>query len=381
MMPVSRIFFRSPCRTLSAEERVDWLRLIRSENVGPITFFRLLERCGSAAAALAALPDLARRGGRDRPLRLGGKAEARQELAACAALGVRLLAACEPDYPEALAAIEDPPPLLAVRGHPHLLSRPLVAMVGARNASLNGRRLAETLARDLGDAGYGVVSGLARGIDAAAHQGSLHSGTVAVVAGGIDVVYPEENRELFESIGIQGAVVAEMPVGTIPQARHFPRRNRIISGLALATVVVEASPKSGSLITARLALEQGRDVMAVPGSPLDPRAKGPNSLLRDGAILVESGQDVLNALAGQTRRPLREPPENPPSPPVSSPPTEAQLEAARAIVLESLSPTPVQVDELIRGCQLSAAVVLTILLEMELAGKIQRHPGHQVSLL
>jgi DNA processing protein len=364
---------------LSDGERTDWLRLIRSENVGPVTFFRLLERYGSASEALRALPELAARGGRTKPLRTASRAEAERELAACARIGARMIAACEPPFPPSLAAIDDCPPLVTVLGHPHLLARPMVAIVGARNASLNGRRLAAKVAGDLGAAGFAVVSGLARGIDAAAHEAALAAGTAAVVAGGADIAYPEENRALQALIAEQGIVVAEMPLGTHPQARHFPRRNRIISGLSLGVLVVEAALRSGSLITARMAAEQGREVFAMPGSPLDPRCNGTNALIRDGAHLTETADDILRVLAG--RPPLAEPPapEGPRPPP--SDPAESELAHARRLVVECLSPTPVQVDELIRGCQLSAAVVQTVILELELAGRLMRLPGNQVSLI
>ncbi len=369
-----------PRRPLSDAERLDWLRLIRTENVGPITFHRLLDRFGSARAALEALPELARRGGRTKPLRVASKADVEREILANRKIGARLIAACEPDYPEALAAVDDAPPILSVLGHPHLLARRAVALVGARNASLNGKKFAETLARDLGAAGILVVSGLARGIDTAAHVGSLASGTAAVVAGGIDVVYPPENEALYRDIVAQGVVVAESVVGTQPQARHFPRRNRLISGLSLGIVVIEAALKSGSLITARMALEQGREVMAVPGSPLDPRCQGTNGLIRDGAALVASVDDVLRAL--ESLRPPSLGERQPDLFAAARPrdPDEADLAEARALILENLSPTPVTIDELVRGCQLSAPVVLTVVLELELAGRVLRQPGHQVSL-
>src|SRR5262245_7522359 len=285
---------------LSDKERLDRLRLIRSENVGPVTFRSLLRRFGSARAAIEALPDLARRGGRPTPLRICPAAQAEQELGAAERIGARLLATDDADYPEALAAIDDAPPLLYMRGDGALLRRKAVAVVGARNASANGRRLAEDIARDLGAVGFAVVSGLARGIDHAAHRGSLDSGTIAVVAGGIDVVYPPDNEELQREIARRGLIVAEMPPGVVPQAKHFPRRNRLISGLSLGVLVVEAALQSGSLITARMALEQGREVLAVPGSPLDPRCRGTNNLLRQGAILAEGAADVLAALAGMS---------------------------------------------------------------------------------
>ncbi|OYD84344.1 DNA-processing protein DprA [Azospirillum brasilense] len=370
-----------PRRTLSAAERFDWLRLIRSENVGPITFHRLLERFGSAGAALEALPDLARRGGRTKPLRIAPKADIERELSANDRIGARLLCSCEPDYPEPLAALDDAPPVVSVLGHPHLLTRRAVALVGARNASMNGKKFAERLARELGEAGLLVVSGLARGIDTAAHAGALGSGTAAVVAGGADVVYPPENETLYRDIVQQGVVIAESAVGTTPQARHFPRRNRLISGLSLGVLVVEAALRSGSLITARMALEQGREVMAVPGSPLDPRCQGTNNLLRQGAALVEGVDDVLRALDSLSPPVLRERQGDLFAQSRPAPPSESDLEAARTVILENLGHTPVAIDELVRGCQLSAPVVLTVVLELELAGRVQRQPGNQVNLI
>ena len=376
-------------RQLNPAERLDWLRLIRTENVGPVTFYQLLHRFGSAGAALEALPSLANRGGRRARLALFPRAAAERELADLDKAGATILAWGEPAYPAALAAIDDAPPLLAVRGDSALLCRPAIAVVGARNASANGRRLARELAGELGRHGYLVASGLARGIDAAAHLGALASGTAAVLAGGVDVVYPPENQELYEAIVDRGAVVAEPAFGTVPQARHFPRRNRIISGLSLGILVVEAAARSGSLITARFALDQGREVFAVPGSPLDPRCRGTNDLIRRGATLTESVEDIVQQL--------------PPLPPSVTyrPPTLSELPAwlgsaavetpaqtlgeprdsARAQIAERLGPTPVAVDELVRQCHLSPAMVVTILLELELAGRLERHPGNQVSLL
>lgn len=370
-----------PRRALTDSERADWLRLIRTENVGPITFHRLLDQYGSAKAALDILPELARRGGRSRPLRTASKAEIERELAAARAVGARLIAACEPDYPAALAAIDDAPPILAVRGHPHLAGQRIVAIVGARNASLNGKKLAEAIARDLAAAGVVVASGLARGIDTAAHRGALSGGTVAVMAGGVDVVYPEENQALYDALVTQGAAVAESPVGTVPQARHFPRRNRIISGLSLGVLVVEAALKSGSLITARMANDQGREVMAVPGSPLDPRCQGTNNLLREGATLVESAEDVLRAIENLSPPAMREHERDLFAAPPPAEPDAADLDRARVMILENLSPTPVSVDELVRGCQLCPRLVLTVVLELELAGRVQRQPGNQVALI
>jgi DNA processing protein len=367
-------------RSFAKQERLDWLRLIRSENVGPITFYQLLARFGTAQAALEALPELAKRGGRERPIRIPSRAAAERELAALEAVGGRLLCRDEPGYPATLRAVEDAPPVLMLRGHAHLLERRMIGIVGARNASASGRRFARQLAAALGEAELVVVSGLARGIDASAHEGALAHGTVAVMAGGVDIVYPEENRELYGAVVAQGLAVSEMPPGTEPQGRHFPRRNRIISGLCLGLVVVEAAARSGSLITARYAADQGREVFAVPGSPLDPRCKGTNGLIRDGAHLTESAADVLAVLEGMGRLPLGEEPPVEAAPPAPEP-APSELERARQRVLEALGPTPVPVDELLRQTHLSPAVVSMVLLELELAGRLERHPGHRVSLL
>jgi DNA processing protein len=329
---------------------------------------------------LAALPEIAARAGRQRPLVLCTATAAERELAAVARAGAGLLAWGEPDYPAALAAIDDAPPLLSVRGDTALLRRPAIAVVGARNASANGRRFARDMALQLGGRGLMVVSGLARGIDAAAHQGALPTGTIAVLAGGVDQVYPEENRELQELIAERGVLLAEMPVGIEPQARHFPRRNRIVSGIALGVVVVEAALRSGSLITARFALEQGREVFAVPGSPLDPRCRGSNDLIRRGAHLTETADDVLAEIEGHMA-PRGLPPRAGMSELAPPPPGPAELASAMSRLLERLSPTPVAVDELIRQCQLPPAVVSAVLLDLELAGRLERQPGHQVALV
>jgi DNA processing protein len=372
-------------RELDPQERLDWLRLARTESVGPVTFYALLRRFGSGAAALDALPRL------PRPVSAMSYREAEAELSALGRLGGQLVCWGEPAYPPALAQVEDAPPILTVLGRPELLLAPTVAVVGARNASANGRRLARELAAGLGEAGIVVISGMARGIDAAAHIGALDTGSIAVVAGGIDIVYPEENRGLYDALCERGAVVAELPLGTEPQARHFPRRNRIISGMALGIVVVEAAAKSGSLITARFALEQGREVFAVPGSPLDPRARGANDLLRNGATLTETAADVVAQLGpllqgrepmptapAQSRLPLPRAAPRLPAPAPAPPPISE--DAALDLVVEKLGPSPVAVDELVRQCQLSAAAVATLLLELELAGRIERHPGNLVSL-
>lgn len=371
---------------ITNNERRDRLRLFRSENVGPITYRQLLGHYGSAGAALDTLPDLARRG-RGRKIKICPADAANEELEALDRLGAQLLTLGETAYPSPLAAIDDAPPVLAVRGQAELLNQPSVAVVGARNASTNGRNLAQRLATDLCDgedgARYVVVSGLARGIDGAAHRGALDAGgaTVAVMAGGVDVVYPPEHEELYADICATGAVVSELPPGLRPQAAHFPRRNRIIAGLSLGVVVVEAATRSGSLITARLALEQGREVFAVPGSPLDPRSRGANRLIRDGATLTESVADIRGGLAPMLSALPR---------PELAPPTLFEglsdsegdgLDTARNAVAACLSPTPVTVDEIVRQCQVTAPVVHTVLLEMELAGLIERQPGNRIAAI
>jgi len=364
---------------LSDAERRDWLCLIRSTNVGPGTFFRLLDRFGNAARALEALPDLARRGGRG-GFTIPPAAEAEREIEQIQNLGARLIAWNEAAYPPLLAHIHDPPPMIIAKGRSDLLCKKAIGVVGARNASANGRRFAEKLAADLGASGLMVASGLARGIDAAAHRGALATGTAAVLGGGIDVVYPEENRHLYEAIADEGVLLTEVAPGIQPQARHFPRRNRIISGMSRGVVVVEASPNSGSLITARLALEQGREVFAVPGAVMDPRARGTNGLIRQGAVLTECADDVLDVLALQRPVIPRDSALRADVPPPGLSETE-DPEKARAEVLEALGPAPLSVDQLLRACQLSHSIVVTVLLELELAGRLERHPGGTVSLI
>lgn len=387
-------------RALTEAERLDWLQLIRSDNVGPVTFHALLAKFGTASQALAGLPDLIRgrpnQAGAKRAVRLAKRELAEKELAAATRHGARLIAACEPDYPEALAALPDAPPLIAVHGRVELLRRPCIGIVGARNGSTKGRRFAAQLAADLGAAGITIVSGLARGIDTAAHEGALSpgsaGGTVAVIAGGIDVVYPPENGPLMARIAEEGrgAVVAEQPFGLKPQARHFPYRNRAISGLSRALVVVEATLQSGSLITARLAGEQGRDVLAVPGSPLDPRSAGTNGLIRDGATLITGAGDVLAALG-----PLDFPFEqnqwlNEPSRlDISAlhqarPAPEQALDEASDLpdkILELLGFSPSSIDDLARRAHVSAAALASAILELELSGRVERLPGGQISLI
>ncbi len=365
---------------LTDQQKLDWLRLIRSENVGPATFRSLVNRYGGAAGALTALPELARRGGA-RALKIASAADAEQEVAAVERFGARLVAYGETDYPAALAFVDAPPPLLAIRGRGDIVRRMIVSIVGSRNASALGRRFARQLAEDLGAQGYVVASGLARGIDAAAHEASLANGTVAILAGGVDQVYPSEHRKLYEQISDKGAIISEMPFGWQAQARDFPRRNRIIAGAALGVVVVEAAERSGSLITARLANEFGREVFAVPGSPLDPRATGTNRLIKDGATMTSNAEDVLEHLRTITPRDWKA------SVPIvfrSDEPTAVDHEppeSDRARLINALGPAPVDIDTLIRETGLQPAFVNVILLELELAGRIERLRGNRISLL
>jgi DNA processing protein len=346
---------------------------VRSPGIGPVTFRQLIARFGSAGEALAAVPDLARRGGGASP-RLCSRDEAEREIATVDKLGARYLTLGQGLYPRLLGELEDAPPLLMAKGNLNLLDQPAVAIVGARNASAAACRFARGLAHDLGEHDLVVVSGLARGIDSAAHDGALDSGTIGVVAGGIDVFYPPENEGRQTEMYERGLVLAEMPPGTEPRARHFPYRNRIIAGIASGTIVVEAAPKSGSLITARLAAEAGREVMAVPGSPLDPRAQGCNQLIRDGATLVQSALDVIEEL-----RPLETRVASPASP-FEHPAFEEPDESVLGRVGELLGPSPVPVDEIIRLSGASSGAVQMALLELDLAGRIERHAGGRVSI-
>jgi DNA processing protein len=356
------------------KQLVDRLRLIRSPTIGPVSYRHLLARFGSASAALAALPDLARRGGGAAP-RIVPASDAEREIAKVEQLGGRYLLLGQGLYPRLLAELDNAPPIVTVKGDLSLLDKPAAAIVGARNASAAACRFSRGLAHDLGVEGIVVVSGLARGIDSAAHDGSLATGTIAIIAGGLDIPYPPENEERQRAIAERGLLIAEMPPGTEPRARHFPYRNRIIAGLALGTVVVEAAPRSGSLITARLATEAGREVMAVPGSPLDPRAQGCNGLIRDGATLVQNAADVIEAIRpfGSIARVA--------SPVVAFEP--APVDAGndeRALVEELLGPSAVPVDEIVRLSALPSGTVQLILLELDLAGRLDRHAGGRVSL-
>jgi DNA processing protein len=361
---------------LSDDVRLDWLQLSRTEGIGPITFQRLIARYGSAAAALAALPELSARGGRRSEPKTPGRTTLIEELERAAQFGAQYIALGEAEYPPFLAQIPDPPPLLCVAGRTERLSVDAVAIVGSRNASALGRKFARMLAEQLGKAGYLVVSGLARGIDTAAHEAALTSQTAAVVAGGIDHFYPPENQELQRQIAKDHVLISEMPMGTIPKAEHFPRRNRIISGVSRAIIVVEAALRSGSLITARMAAEQGRDVFAVPGSPLDPRCEGANRLIRDGAGLLMSVDDVLEALQEPGRTPrmtMRESEQN-------HPPAEELSDVERDHILSLLSHAPIHVDDLAREARLSPDVLAACLLELEVAGRVHRSSGGSISL-
>lgn len=362
---------------LDDKQRRDWLRLIRTENVGPRAFRNLINRFGGAAAALDALPAMARRGGGLLPPRIPSNAEAADEMAALARLNGRFIALGEPDYPALLREIDDAPPLIAVRGDAALLNRPTIGVVGSRDASGAGRTMTGRIARGLGEAGWVVASGLARGIDTTAHEASLATGTIAVIAGGHDRPYPRENASLMERIAEQGLVLSEMPMGWEPRARDFPRRNRLVSGLSLGVVVVEAAERSGSLITARLAGEQGREVFAVPGSPLDTRAGGTNALIQQGAGLVTGARDILEALT-----PLRDrAPRSFDETDTLDFPDPEPSDHTRSRVLGLLGPSPLAIDDLVALSGATASQVQIILLELELAGRLERHSGGNVSLL
>ncbi|MCX8951998.1 DNA-processing protein DprA [Ruegeria sp. NA] len=362
-----------PLPPTTEEDRFSWLRLLRSRKVGPATFRRLLREHGSAQNALAALPEMARAAGIDGYETCPpGVIEA--ELRAAEAAKARLLCLGSADFPNALNDLSDAPPLLWAIGDVSLLQKPAIAMVGARNCSSLGARMARGLARALGEKGHVIVSGLARGIDTSAHMASLDTGTVAVMAGGVDVIYPAENTELAHKIATKGLRLSEQPMGVTPQARHFPRRNRIISGLAQAVVVVEAAAKSGSLITARDALDQGREVLAVPGHPFDARAAGCNLLIRDGATLVRSADDVVEALPQQGDLIFAKPEEPP-----AKQPRSAALDL-KAQILERLGPSPIAEDQLLRDIAASAGDLGPALVDLELDGRIQRQPGGLLSL-
>lgn len=370
---------------LDEREKLAWIQLSRTENIGPITFFNLLDTYGSAQKSLEALPEIVKRKKSKRSYNIPHIDKIKKEYDNVRKAGGEIIAACENSYAIPLTSIDDAPPVITVLGNPALMKQPCVAIVGARNASLNGQKFAEKTARELGQKGQIVVSGLARGIDTAAHNGALESGTIAVLAGGANHIYPKENTALYEHIKESGLIIAENPWGTPPRNTDFPRRNRIVSGLSQGVVVVEAAQRSGSLITARLAAEQGRDVYAVPGFPYDPRAAGPNSLIRDGAILVRDTNDILDALGSFNAPTLFDVAKNyytPPQPTeIKEQPNGSQANDAEKIVLETLSFTPLGVDELARACQLTISALQFVLLELEIAGTIKRLPGNRVVLI
>lgn len=370
-----------PNPSLRGSNPVDVLRLIRSENVGPVTFFHLVKFCGSVAKAIEMAPDISRRGGKNKAIRIASKAEAEREYEALTAFGAQMVMYGEETYPRLLQVVNDAPPILTVKGHAHLWNHDkLIGIVGARNASANGCAFARKLANDLGETKFTIVSGLARGIDAAAHRGSLANGTVAVIGGGIDNVYPPENEMLYREIAESGAIISELPFGAKPHARSFPARNRIIAGMSRAVVVIEASLKSGSLITAHFAGDYGRDVFAVPGSPMDPRCHGTNQLIRDGAIMLESVHDILNNISSIAALPLADTKTS-----LFAEPTHqfdsSLLDEARTAITAALSPSPTLLDDVLAASGVSPHILMAILLELELAGKLQRHPGAKVSLI
>ncbi len=363
---------------LSSEQRIDWLRLIRTDGIGPATFRQLIDKFGDADKAIAQAPALARARGRRNIFKIASKDQINAELDQADYLGARFIASCEPAYPAPVKAISDAPPVLCVKGDPELLAKNTIGIVGARNASAAGRKIARDLAKDLGANGLVIASGLARGIDGAAHQAALATGTIAVVAGGIDVIYPPEHADLTNEICQRGLVISEMPLGYQPKGRDFPRRNRLISGLSLGVIIVEAALRSGTLITARCAMEQGRDVFAIPGSPLDPRSQGTNKLIRDGATLIQSAGDVIEAIQAITARVMEPQPslfEEGPAP-IYTPAEEAQAERT---LRELLSFTPAHKDMLIRDSALPPSLVAAALLNLVLSGLVaETGGGHYV---
>lgn len=364
-----------------AQERHARLRLIRTPQVGPVTFHDLMSRFGTAREALENIGDLSLRGGRKKALTPVSAASIDDEMQTTQKAGAQFLFFGEPEYPALLATVEPAPPVIITRGFTHLLGKPCVGMVGSRNASVNGRKMATSLAKELGEADYTIVSGMARGIDTASHYGALETGTVAVLAGGVGSIYPPENKDLYAQLVEHGTIISEMPLGYTAKARDFPRRNRLISGLSLGIVVVEAALRSGSLITARLAGEQGRDVFAVPGSPLDPRCRGCNQLIKESACLVETVDDITDILASSQLTHLREPDNDTSGPGAPPPIDEAILKDFRSTIIDLLSPTPCDIDDLIRASGAPPAAVRAVLTELALAERLDRLPGGKVALV
>jgi DNA processing protein len=356
------------------KDKLFWLRLIRSEKVGPISFWQLLNRYGTAEQALSALSSLIKQG--NQKYRLASEAEVEKELKAHQKSEFTLLPAYDPAFPQMLRTLPDCPPFITVYGQLSILNQPTLGIVGARNSSLNGRQFAERMAVDLSKAGWKIASGLARGIDRFAHQGALPYGTIAVIAGGVDIIYPPEHKDLYHAIAKTGAVFSEMPLSFFPGASHFPRRNRLISGLSRGIIIIEAAMKSGSLITARTALEQGRELFAVPGSPLDPRCRGTNNLIRQGAGLVESADDVLSMMDGPCVPCLRDDAAKP-----FQQPLNLNWDTLESDVFQDLSPTPISLDAILERHAVPPQTILTLMLEWELQGRIQRHPGNMVSIV
>ncbi|WP_409431925.1 DNA-processing protein DprA [Litorimonas sp. RW-G-Af-16] len=363
-------------RELSFAERRDWIRLIRTQNVGPVAFRDLLARYRTASAAIDALPSIIRR----KAIKVPTPAQVEAEMAASEDMGIQMIAACEPDFPKYLRAVDPAPPLISVLGDMSVLHKPCVAIIGSRNASALGLKFAASMARDLGQAGYTVISGLARGIDASAHAACLDTGTAAVLGGGVDHIYPRQNHDLYHDIARQGALVSESPLGYRATARDFPRRNRIISGLSLGVVVIEAAERSGTLITARYALEQNREVMAAPGSPLDPRTKGCNRLIREGAALIETAEDVIRILRDLRPSIVMESDDSYAAPEFDFEAAEADISRAAEIVRNLLSTTPTPRDDIIRASGYPAAIVNAALLEMDLNGDVLVEPDGRVAL-
>lgn len=371
-----------PYPSLTNEKLVDVVRLIRTSNVGPVTFFQLIRRFGSAAKALEALPELSAKGGRKQYLAPFTTEQALKEIEATQSFGAHMIMYGSPEYPKLLHHIPDAPPVITVSGSTQIWQeQECIAMVGARNASANGCQLAHKLARELGEKGLLVISGLARGIDSFAHKGALTTGTVGVIAGGIDNIYPPENAPLYQQIRASGAIISEQPFSSLPYSGSFPGRNRIIAGMSLGTLVVEASPKSGSLITARFALENNREVFAIPGSPLDPRSKGCNQLIKNGATLVESAEDIVHGIHHlRTQRFAESEIPAYQHEAASGYQDENELQEARRLIIQKLGITPVAVDVVIEQSQLPAQIVATVLLELELAGRLRRSAGNKVAL-